>query len=67
MAKITIDERLCKNCLICVTICPKKVYGVKDVAEEGKKVPFPEHPDKCTVCRMCELFCPDFAINVGEK
>ncbi|MGC8701305.1 MAG: 4Fe-4S binding protein [Thermoplasmata archaeon] len=23
--------------------------------------------DNCIVCRLCELYCPDFAIDVEEK
>ena len=67
MAKISIDKDLCKNCLICVDVCPRKVYVTKDMIEEGRKVPFPENADKCSCCRVCELFCPDFAITVSEK
>jgi 2-oxoglutarate ferredoxin oxidoreductase subunit delta len=33
---------------------------------EGKV--YIKNPDDCTSCRICELHCPDFAINVvGPK
>lgn len=31
--------------------------------DENRKV-FAKSPQKCIVCHMCELRCPDFAINV---
>ncbi len=27
---------------------------------------FAKAPEKCIACHMCELRCPDFAINVEE-
>lgn len=63
---IKIDEKLCKKCMICVKMCPEKVYGMREIPEKGKKMLVAEHPEKCNGCRMCELFCPDFAINVIE-
>jgi 2-oxoglutarate ferredoxin oxidoreductase subunit delta len=56
-----VRERFCKGCNICVTFCPKRVLALR-----GGKV-WPEHPELCIGCRMCELRCPDFAIEVHEK
>lgn len=33
--------------------------------DENRKV-FTKAPEKCIACHMCELRCPDFAINVKE-
>lgn len=64
---IAINEKLCKGCMICVTICPQKVYSVKEIAKEGRKMPFPAQADKCIYCKKCELFCPDFAITLKQE
>jgi NAD-dependent dihydropyrimidine dehydrogenase PreA subunit len=29
-------------------------------------VPIPAHMENCTGCRLCELYCPDFAIAIQE-
>ena len=33
--------------------------------DENRKV-YAKAPEKCIACHMCELRCPDFAINVKE-
>ncbi|RKZ32213.1 hypothetical protein DRQ33_06295 [bacterium] len=47
----------CKNCGICVFICPTQA-----LEENDNKQPFMAHPDKCTYCSLCWKICPDFAI-----
>jgi 2-oxoglutarate ferredoxin oxidoreductase subunit delta len=56
-----VRERYCKGCNICVAFCPRRVLNLK-----GGKV-FAEFPELCIGCRMCELRCPDFAIEVQEQ
>jgi 2-oxoglutarate ferredoxin oxidoreductase subunit delta len=56
-----IREKWCKGCDICVALCPKNVLVLKN----GKV--FTEKPDDCIGCRLCEMRCPDFAIEVHEK
>lgn len=51
----------CKSCGICVAFCPKNVIEIDD----KKKVKI-KRPEKCSGCRMCELHCPDFALEVLE-
>lgn len=65
---ITIDPDRCKGCMLCVEICPKKVYKQsKDKTnKKGYKIAEAKYPENCIKCRKCELICPDFAINVGE-
>jgi 2-oxoglutarate ferredoxin oxidoreductase subunit delta len=45
-----------------VDFCPKKVLRTN---EKG----YPEAKDeiKCTKCKLCELRCPDFAIEIKEE
>ncbi|MEX2701915.1 MAG: ferredoxin family protein [Candidatus Baldrarchaeota archaeon] len=65
---IYIDEKLCKGCHICVDFCPQKVYVVSEkMNEKGVYPPIPLHIEKCTACKLCELYCPDFAIAVDVE
>lgn len=56
---ITISEKRCKQCGICSALCPKQV-----LKQDVGCVPVVEHPDSCIGCRLCEMRCPDFAIEV---
>lgn len=59
--EVNINRNYCKNCLICLNICPKKVFDLDDKYEiYVKKV------DECIGCKLCENLCPDFAIEVKE-
>jgi len=65
---IVIDKRYCKGCGICIRFCPKHVLAISnDVNSRGYYMPCVIEGDKCTNCRQCELFCPDFAIFVVEE
>lgn len=59
---ITVKEDWCKLCGICIHFCPKNVL-VK--SETG--YPIAKNIDNCINCRLCELRCPDFAIQVEKK
>jgi len=66
--KVKVDENTCKGCGICVHLCG--VRGVKNLRYGSKRTmlggALPEGTNKCTGCRWCERFCPDFAIDVEE-
>ena len=67
MVNITIDKTCCKGCNICINICTKKVFAKsKNRNNYGTPIPAPE-TEKCIVCRMCERFCPEGAIDVEEE
>ena len=69
MIMIHIDENLCTGCSICIEFCPKRVLSRS--TQRSLKGVYParvENLEACTLCRICELYCPDFAIAVeGEK
>ncbi|MBI5967660.1 MAG: 4Fe-4S binding protein [Deltaproteobacteria bacterium] len=51
----------CKRCGICVAFCPAEV-----LAQDDSGVIYVKDPDHCTGCELCELRCPDFAIQVRQ-
>lgn len=59
LREILITREWCKGCGICVTFCPKKVL---DLDREEKAVA--ARLEDCISCKMCELRCPDLAIEV---
>jgi MinD superfamily P-loop ATPase containing an inserted ferredoxin domain len=64
MGKGVINTRpkWCKACGICMTFCPQQVLGMDK--DSGKVCVV--NADKCNGCRLCELRCPDFAIDVDN-
>ena len=46
-------------CGVCIELCPRGVYVA---TQEG--YPAPAHMEKCTKCRLCELWCPDYALEI---
>ncbi len=54
-----IHKNLCKGCEICVHYCPKNVL---EMNHDNKVVA--KRPADCIGCHLCELRCPDFAIQV---
>ena len=54
-----INRDWCKGCGICVRFCPTKVLEL-DAFDKAVAI----RPEDCICCRMCELRCPDLAIEV---
>ena len=59
MKEIQINRDWCKGCGICVHFCPGSVLVMDDTQKAAVA-----NPEKCICCRMCELRCPDLAIEV---
>lgn len=59
LKEIRINRVWCKGCGICVHFCPSKVL---EQDEKDKAVAV--RPMDCICCLMCELRCPDLAIDV---
>lgn len=60
-AKIKINRELCKGCKICIAFCPHDVLELNN-AEKA----FVARIEGCNSCGMCELRCPDIAIEVKK-
>ncbi|MDH7487928.1 MAG: 2-oxoacid:acceptor oxidoreductase subunit alpha [Anaerolineae bacterium] len=69
MPEIAINRDWCKGCYICVNVCPRHVLEIdQESFDHGFHPVVAARPDDCTVCRQCELLCPDLAISVsGEE
>ena len=61
-AMVQLDLELCKACGVCIELCPDKVF-------DRDKLGYPvlTRPDDCSQCLLCELHCPDFAIEVRRR
>ena len=57
--RVVINTEWCKGCGICVAFCTKQVL---ELDQNGKATW--AHPDNCIFCGMCELRCPDVAIEL---
>jgi len=59
MWKVEVNEKLCKKCGICSSLCPAKVF-----TNEVNELPMYTHQEKCTGCNLCVLRCPDIALTL---
>jgi 2-oxoglutarate ferredoxin oxidoreductase subunit delta len=59
-SRIVVKKEWCKSCAICVEFCPRDVLVMRDGYPEVANI------ENCILCQMCELRCPDFAIEVFE-
>ncbi len=59
LKEIRITRDWCKGCGICIKFCPTKVLEL-----DGGDKTTSARPEECICCKMCELRCPDLAIEV---
>lgn len=60
--RVEINLKWCKSCSICVAFCPTDALTADEVG-----TPSLTHPEKCTACGLCEMMCPDFAVEVFKS
>lgn len=59
LKELSINQDWCKGCGVCVHFCPKRVLEL-NFKEKAVAI----RPEDCICCMMCELRCPDIAIEV---
>lgn len=66
---VTIDEKVCKGCGLCVAACPKKIMELDRgrLNAKGYNPVFVASPEVCIACAMCATMCPDSAIKVEKE
>lgn len=66
MAKITVNENLCKGCEMCVHACPKGIISLlkEKINLKGYHPACLIDEEKCIGCCACAVMCPDVAIIV---
>lgn len=62
MATVTIVERGCRGCTLCVDTCPVQVFE-HDAALNQAVV---RRPEDCIGCLSCVYVCPSRCVDVGE-
>ena len=66
MARIIVDEKVCKGCSMCINACPKNIIALSKDRLNAKGY----HPAElidvaaCVGCAACATMCPDTAITV---
>lgn len=69
MSRIVVDERYCKGCGLCVSVCPREIMEL----DPDKLTVKGYHPATltdeaaCTGCATCAVMCPDVAITVERS
>ncbi len=66
MARIIVDEKVCKGCSMCINACPKNIIALAKDRLNAKGYHPAELTDEaaCVGCAACATMCPDTAITV---
>lgn len=66
--RIHLDPQLCKGtegCGICLSLCRAQVLGpAQTISMRGVHPAAVLHPEQCTGCDLCMIFCPDLAVAI---
>lgn len=68
---IEIDPELCKDCRLCIHVCPLQLIAPSDrMNQKGfcsasfSEKQLKKEERKCTGCSLCAVCCPEVAIEV---
>ena len=65
MAKITINENVCKGCELCVVACPSDVLAMsKQANTKGYNYVYMQNESDCIGCAACGRVCPDGCLTI---
>ena len=62
MAKVTIEEKGCRGCTLCVDVCPVEVFKLDSAGTLAQVVA----QENCIGCLSCFYACPSQCITVSE-
>ena len=63
----TVFAGLCKGCGLCIEKCPVKCIGWSEGLGVYGTPRVEVNMEKCIVCGICQMVCPDCAIRVDKK
>lgn len=68
MPEVLFDERFCKGCKLCVSVCPPKILKLDSsrVNALGYNPAIIYNPSECIGCASCAKICPDSVITVRK-
>lgn len=66
--RININKELCKECQLCIQVCPKNLIQLSEEFNSKGYHPirFSENGE-CTGCTVCAIMCPEIAIEVYRE
>lgn len=67
MERLIIHEESCKNCLYCVSNCPKEALSATGAINHKGYVTVVVEHDKCIRCGTCYNVCPDYVFEILEE
>jgi 2-oxoglutarate ferredoxin oxidoreductase subunit delta len=71
MPIVTVLEQSCKgveDCGICTFVCPVSLFRASEkMNNAGYVPPRIDGQEKCTGCKNCMIYCPDFSIVVEKE
>ena len=64
MEKVLIKPERCKQCALCIDVCPKKAISFsQDINSTGYRFTM-INQEICIACGMCYITCPDGVYKV---
>lgn len=68
MPKVIFDIEKCKGCMLCVSVCPKKIIRMSKDKLNSRGYYYSEIIDmgKCIGCSFCAQICPDCVITIQK-
>lgn len=68
MPKVTINQKRCKGCRLCVVVCPRGVLDMASAANDLGVLPaYVVREEACTGCGLCYSMCPDICIEIRDS
>lgn len=69
MQKLSFDPSKCGGAGECLAVCPNNVWVWREIDANifgfkiKKRIPYPEHQERCTLCGACIRICSTKAVR----